>query len=347
MNKLFVMGDLHLTDSLMEEYRHLLMRDMPRVAQQHGVDGIVILGDLTEQKDRHPAKLVNRVVDHIVALSRVAPVAVLMGNHDYKNEGYAFFQFLHKLRDVVWIGSATHGQELGSRYAVFKDCLFLPHTRNYKRDWKVFKENRVFESSSVVFAHNTFNGASVGFGRQLEGIPVEYFPRKTCVVAGDIHVPQELGPVTYVGAPYTVDFGDDYQSRVLIIDGKKMESISTAEYPQKKLVEIDKLDDLKLRRVTSTLHVGDTLRIRVNVDNLEAWSDLHKQVIAFCTKRGWVPQRIEPVMRKGATKKRVKVVQSQNADDGELIEQFGKRHSVDDRVLDMGLKIMERSNEES
>src|SRR5205814_1607714 len=94
-------------------------------------------------------------------------------------------------------------------------CLFLPHTNNYKRDWKGLD----FSKYQWIFAHNTFQGANIG-PRRLEGIPTSIFPRNAKVISGDIHVPQHFGPIEYVGAPYRIDFGDDYEPRVLFLSTK-------------------------------------------------------------------------------------------------------------------------------
>jgi len=67
---------------------------------------------------------------------------------------------------VRWLNKVT-------RLAIGKaDCLFLPHTRDYKKDWAELPD---LEEITWVFAHNTFEGASSEHGKKLSGIPTDMF----------------------------------------------------------------------------------------------------------------------------------------------------------------------------
>lgn len=317
-----VTADIHLSDNPNEEYRHAFMREFVAIAKRRKADRITILGDLTERKDHHSAVLVNKVVAHLKAMSDVAPVDILMGNHDYHNEGHPFFEFVQHVQNIRWIGTPT----------VIGKELYLPHTRDYKNDWKPYFD--LFKQFNFVFCHNTFNGASVGFGRELEGIPL-FFPRGTRVIAGDIHVPQTLGPVTYVGAPYTVDFGDDYKPRLLALEGTTVTSLGVSKYGQKRLVSIDDLSELDAAAVNE----GDILKVRVAIDDMGTWHSTHKAVLAWAADKGVHAQRIEPVLNQVAVKKRFKVTNAKT-DDSDLLTQYAKRHTLTEHTLKVGIEIM-------
>jgi calcineurin-like phosphoesterase family protein len=324
MNNL-VTADIHLSDNPAEAYRHAFMEDFAAIARKRKPNVITILGDLTEKKDFHSAILVNKTLAHLKALSEQALTFVLMGNHDYHNEGHPFFEFVQHVQNIKWIGRPTE----------FSGSLYLPHTRHHEKDWQEFKPR--FKGYDFIFCHNTFNGANVGFGRELEGIPIEYFPKTARVIAGDVHVPQTLGPVTYAGAPYHVDYGDDYKARVLWLEGRAMQSISVASFPQKRLVTVDDIADLSPKG----LNEGDLLKVRVNVDDMGTWHSTQKAVVAWAEKNGFICHRIEPVLTKHAVRKRVRVVASKLSSDEEVLTQYGKRHGLTDHTLKAGISLLE------
>jgi hypothetical protein len=86
--------------------------------------------------------------------------------------------------------------------------LWLPHTRDWQQDWRSID----MRGARRILTHNTFAGAVGANGVELGGIPLDALPNVP-IISGDIHSPQRNGRLTYVGAPYTVDFGDEYEPR--------------------------------------------------------------------------------------------------------------------------------------
>lgn len=312
------------------------MEQFVEIVQKRKPDAVAILGDLTEAKDRHSSVLVNQVVHHLDAIASICPLLVMMGNHDYHNEGHPFFEFISKVRNIAWVGRVMTHQQLPKKMAdIFEGCLFLPHTRTYKEDWAGVD----MKGRRWIFAHNTFTGADVGFGKNLEGIPLDVFPKGARVIAGDIHVPQTIGPVTYVGAPYTVDFGDDYKPRLLQLeaDGRQRQ-IGVGAFPQKRLVTIDAAYDISA--AAEYFNAGDILKVRVTVEDMSKWSATHKQIVDWCVAHDLVPQLVSPVITKHAVRKRHKLTSTQS--DSELVSQYAKRTGLTDPVLKVGLKLLEQ-----
>jgi len=319
--RLLVTADLHLTDNPRDEYRWEFMDEFAEIARNRKLDRIVILGDLTEEKDNHGARLVNRMARLLYRLGEICPVFIMMGNHDYHNEGHPFFAFVDLIPSLIWV---DHVKE----HRLMPGCLFLPHTRNYKKDWANVK----LTGHQWVFAHNTFTGAEIGFGRGLEGIPLDVFPETIRVVAGDVHKPQRLGPVTYVGPPYTVDYGDDYRARLLLLEHDKAKSVIVDGYPQKRLIEVALLAELD--GASKHVNAGDIVQVRVTVESMERWKEAHDYVIEWCSKRSLIANLIKPVLMSKRKVKRYKV--TSKADDLELLEQYGKRHDLTNNTLNVG-----------
>lgn len=339
-HRAFITTDLHLTDNPADEYRFEFMEKhiLGLLKRKGKVDEkvLVILGDLTEEKDRHRARLVNRVckVLHNIA-KNYCPIVVLMGNHDYANQGQPFFEFLSAVPDVQFITEPTRGENLRSLVAAetLWDCLFLPHTRRHEEDWKPYN----LAAFDAVFAHNTFDRAEGDSGRILEGIPLEVV-KGAVVYSGDIHSPQKTGPVTYIGAPYTIDYGDSYKPRVLEYWlGHRPIWHDMSHLPQRRLIVVEPGKDLEDYK--KQFHDGDMLKVRVEVDSLIGFDSIRSVADRHGKKFG-VTLKVEPIVAKRAVKKSVKF-RDTSLSDAELVRVFAERHDLDRDVEDMGLDIVE------
>lgn len=317
-----ITGDLHLSHNTRDEYRFEFMVWFATLASKRKPDRIIIAGDLTEEKDRHPSILVNRVVEHVNILAEIAPVVVVEGNHDYKDEGQAFFRFLSRIPNTRWIEKPT---VLGDQ------LLCLPHTNNHKRDWRDID----LEAYSTIVCHQTFNGANVGFGRSLDGIELDVLPRGSTTFCGDVHVPQKMGHVVYIGAPYHVDFGDDYKARVIMLDERGWSSIDTSKVPQKRAIRLSSQD---LEIEPGSCNARDVVEIKIDVDDMSDWVKVRDHVAAQADKLELRVWAIKPVMTKRAVRRRHKVADAQS--DHAVLEAFAKRHGLSDRTLAVGEKLL-------
>jgi hypothetical protein len=310
------------------------MRDLLGVIERRKPDGVAILGDLTEEKDRHSAQLVNQVVSELGAIASLASLLILPGNHDYLNEGHPFFAFLSHIPNIEWVSGVKAASELStSKFrSIFEGCLFLPHTRNYEKDWAHLDlHNRRF-----IFAHNTFNGAEVGWGRKLEGIPIDIFPKGSKVLAGDIHVPQKLGPVEYIGCPYLRNFGDAFEPRMISISGKSYSSIRLGAWPQKRLIEIDDIAQLKYANCKD----GDIVKVRCAVDDMGTWHATHKAIGEWAEKKEVWLYRAEPVLLHKVVNRRIRLTASEALSDAAFLKQYAKRNTLADEILKAGLGLL-------
>jgi hypothetical protein len=334
---LLITADLHLSANRRDDYRFKAMEYLGDLIEKHKPEKLIILGDLTEEKNYHSAVLTNDVVDLIFNLSCMLPVDILRGNHDYTDADCPYFFFVRHMKNVRWINKPTLSQ-------VSKDmeALFLPHTPDYKRDWKgVFEDT--FNTGSppnLIFCHNTFEGASTEHGHRLHGIPTTVFPEGIQVVSGDIHTPQKIGCVTYVGSPYTVDFGDAFDPRVLLLTEDKMKSILMGG-PQKRLVELTKF--LLDRWDWAFLYEGDIVKVRytLDADERDEWPEIKQRIKDKLTEMGCVPFLIQPVLEKTTMKKMAKSKHLVVSDET-IVRSFGKQAKVSDHTLETGLSLLEK-----
>lgn len=328
MDGLFV-SDLHLTDRPEDEYRWALFPQLRDLSNEHGITDLYLLGDLTEHKDYHSSRLVNRLVDALYWLrrhSRIAEVHVLKGNHDGLDPTRPYFLFLRRIpwckfyHEPTWVDKG-------------KDTLlFLPHTRNALEDWKEIE----LGNASHIFIHGSVKGAVSESGMQLDGIPVDLFKGlRACILAGDIHVPQTVGRcVEYVGAPYPIRFGDTFEPRALWLKGNKRISL-----PLKNIRKLTiTVNAMTLGDEFDTIQRGDQVKVIIELRDSEL-GDFHgikKAVSETVDLCGGELLKVQ-LVRKASGKPRIKTKQPSKATSPvEELEVFCKRNKVDESLSELG-----------
>lgn len=324
--RILITSDLQWSDQDRDDYRHQFVERFLKIARKVLPNRIYILGDLTEEKDSHSARLVNRVVDHLYRMSQVAPLLVLRGNHDYRDIGHPFFEFVSRFERMTWVNTPM----------MYDDKLFLPHTRDWKRDWD-WDGSDIKNHRGLVFAHNIFEGVKA-HGRALAGIPTAVFHKDAKVFSGDVHEPQTIGQVTYVGSPYLCDAGDDYDPRVLLLEGQRATSIEVGG-PQKRLIDIEIVNGEIKRH--NDFNDGDIAKILVHLlpDQTAQWQALKEKVERWASKHRLQYVTIAPVFHKKVQRgERPAYVRKT---DEEYLTNYGKRVDADDMTMKIGRKLLE------
>jgi UDP-2,3-diacylglucosamine pyrophosphatase LpxH len=318
---ILVLSDLHLNDTPRDAYRIRFLEKLPKLASQHKAQTVYILGDLTQTKDKHSGRLVNTITDLMAELARDCQVYILRGNHDYTEIDHPFFRFLSHIQRISFLNKPT---TIGTH-------LFLPHTRDYKHDWRGVS----FKGVDMVLTHNTFQGARGENGQNLDGIPLNALPRLR-IVSGDVHVPQILGTVTYVGAPYTINFGDTFAPRALLVNGL-IKSI-LLDGPQKRLVHVRQDGAVDLNGAKR----GDIVRIELEMlqEDYAEWTELRTRCEEFCTDEGFVLEKIIPILTDMQPYREERKAKFRNRSDEEIVRAYCRRHDVDEGTLKVGVESL-------
>lgn len=297
------------------------------------VKTLVVNGDLCDAKDNHPATLVNRVVGEIAETRRAIPQVIInQGNHDYLQRGSPFFAFLSNLDGVDFITKPTEfmiGPGPGA--------LFLPHTRSPGKDWRTMD----FSHYNMLFIHQTVKGARGSNGRALDG---EELPLLNAgkVWSGDIHVPQVVGDVEYIGSPYPVHFGDTFTPRVVLLDrrGRAHDLHIDPPPPRRISAKVSSLRDLKELR--DGLTAGDQLKVRVMLDaaSRHEWPSLKQaasELSAYVSgvELAGVELEIEPSAR------RFDRAAGRTMTDAERLLAFVEAEGLPAEVLEIGEALMQ------
>ena len=320
--KTLLTGDWHLDDASRNNYRFQFLTWLKTILKKEQVSQLIVLGDLTADKEGHSAWLTNAIADDVKSLADLCHVVVLMGNHYYLVSSNPFFEFLHHIPNVEWIGKPL----------MIGNELLLPHTRNYKKDWKGLD----FRGINTIFTHSTFAGTKIQ-DQELDGIPNNIFPEAIQVWSGDVHIPQRVGiNIRYVGAPYTINFGDTYQGRVVLLDGPGVQSINY-NGPQKRLIEVPHI--LSLAKYANRANEHDIIRIRIKLDQESQgrWEEIKNSIKQWAEKNMFVLDSIQPILEHRIAKSYKKVDKQSDED---LVKSFAKRTQVPPDTLKTGLKFL-------
>lgn len=293
----------------------------------------MICGDLTDAKDYHSATLVNRLTREIHAISqRCEQVLILQGNHDYLKAGHAFFEFLSVLPNVTFIvkpleltiddGPAT---------------ILMPHSKNPAADWRGMD----FSHFDLMFIHQTIKGAKSSNGTAMEG---EDLPKLNAgkIWSGDIHVPQVIGPVEYIGSPYHVHFGDSFTPRCVELDRKGKAHDLHFPSIRRRAVRIQALADLK----RLDLREGDQAKLVISLTQAEKheWSRLQREASAWFRDHGIVCQGIRLELERP---RRHLIYDGEHppvpeaSDEAGAVLRFVEAEDLGPEALDAGLEILE------
>jgi hypothetical protein len=266
--------DLHLSDRPRDAYRFGLFKWIIKQQEKYNIDATFFLGDMTENKDRHSSTLVNKIIDELTGLE--PPIYILRGNHDGTSPNSPFFKFLNCIEGLRFIIQPTYNKKL--------DTVFMPHCASQAIFDSACKE--MPHKPNMFLAHNTFDGAVAETGARLTGLqasPIEAL-KPARVYAGDVHVPQQCGPVAYVGAPYHVRFGDCFTPRVLLIKNNQ-ETDLHFDCPRKLTLSVhdakDIVNNCELRR-------GDQVKLIIETPREDAtgWQANKNRILAACRDLG-------------------------------------------------------------
>lgn len=323
-----ISADLHLSDRPRDDYRWGLFPWMARMQRLYGVTATILLGDLTQEKDKHSSALVNRLVDELIGLE--PPIYILRGNHDGIRPDNPYFRFLSTIEGVQFIIEPTYAQELGA--------AFIPHCQNQAELDAAC--GSVGGTMKAVFLHQCLTGAIAESNRALTGLawPLAGLKQPSLgVYSGDIHRPQRLAcGVTYVGSPYHVRFGDDFTPRVLLIKGGKEQDLFF-EAPRKWALTVRDADDILHNE---DLRSGDQVRLTIEMAREEAVEHAaHKQrVLTACKKVGLEVYGVELRINTSQRRERGKVGAVKSPE--EVLTAFCQAENLAAGIKKVGLELL-------
>jgi len=335
-----VTSDLHLTDKPADAYRFGIFDWLARQVDDYGADEVLILGDLTDAKDKHSAVLVNKITAGIRTIVDETDVVVLKGNHDYVDPAMPFFLFLgDAFERVTYINTPT----------VIGDTLYIPHRHGNGATQYIKDAIAAAGDPQFIFLHQTVHNSRASSGMLLDGMftSAAMFGNAK-VVAGDVHVPQLIGGLTYVGSPYQVRYGDDFTPRVMLMDGRSTRDLSF-DAPKKQTITITHPDKLK---AVKGLRDGDMVKIRLSLPPAELvdWQKYRQQVVNYCEKAGWVLGGVELIKGDGGSLRAaedggidVETATPRHTTVEDLVTRYSNQSDRDKETYNLGIELTKES----
>lgn len=265
--KLLITSDIHLTDRPEDEYRWDVFDHLQRFAELHKPDAICLLGDITDAKDKHSARLVNRVVSKLLDLVQLVDVHIVCGNHDYIDPECPFLAFVDEFMGITFYGRSSG---VATRVPIADGAVLLVPNGCLDKALNsgVTKQGQF----DVVLMHETVDGALTSTGYEMQE---RWSGRKLCerlktfVISGDIHVPQQHGDFYYCGSPHPVHFGDEFSPQMLLFDTAADDPVRRLPVTtiRKHTLRVSSLDtlDAALQKVEG----GDQVKILVSLKRAE------------------------------------------------------------------------------
>lgn len=330
-----IASDLHLTDAPRDSYRNGIFDFIAEQAKELNVTDIFILGDITDRKDNHSGAFINSLVKMFYRLSEIdVRIHILQGNHDYSDPSNPTLGFLPLLAniDIRWFDGDCLVNVTKSKH----DVVMFPFCRN-EDDFKSTL-NRVLEREyQAAFFHQTFAGANASTGMAMEGIPVDLVKRIDAkrYFSGDIHVPQKIGCVEYVGSPYQIRFGDDFKGRVIAYD-PDLDIVKSLYYPtiSKRTLSITSASELS----DADIGEGDQIKLRLNLprDKLDDWKTIEAEIMDVMRARGADLYGVEIAQDTASNP----VPQSQSTAPEQVFDEFCTSNKIDGDLKEKGAEYL-------
>ncbi len=334
---MLISADWHLTDRPEEEYRWEVFRIVARWLRDNPGQSVAVLGDLADRKDRHSARLLNRMLTEFKTLAALlvgaGKIILFPGNHDLPLLGASFWSFLGEVDGVEFFS------EPGEAYP---DLLVLPFVPNPEHDWAEFD----LSAYRCVFMHQPVDGArDFGSTIDIHGTPMPELPKGLRVYSGDIHTPQKVGQVVYVGAPHPVKFGDRYPCRMLELDDDyRIAAVLELNPVRRHMLRVSTVEELRKADVVK----GDQAKVvfEVALEEAKQWPSKRDEIYAWAAANGVQLFSVEPVVQMVARRKGGRAVLAYGASDPqEVLEAFAAEEGLGEVQVEAGRVLLEKAQE--
>ena len=227
----FRVDNIHIVEILIKKIVELLNKDPP--------DLIVLLGDILHDHERLHTIAMNKAYEFITLLRDIAPVYILVGNHDMINHD----QFL---TNNHWMNALKHWKNVTIVDKVLhleveeKDLIFCPFVAPGRFIEALNTNSFEWKDADIIFAHQEFKGCKMG--AIISEIGDDWDIEYPFVVSGHIHskqTPQDN--IFYTGSSMQVAYGESENNIILSLsldDSIELEE-HILDIPRKKIIYID------------------------------------------------------------------------------------------------------------
>lgn len=166
-------------------------------------DEIFHLGDVFDSRQSINLKVLNLGMEIFEALSKLAPIRVILGNHDCHDLNS---NSINSVKPLGWLPNVTVYEEPELIELAGKSILMMPWRANPEQEKLCLEE---FKSADYLFCHTDVKGADFNKWTKVDhGNEVVEFKSFKKVYTGHIHYRQRVGNINFVGCPYELTRSD-------------------------------------------------------------------------------------------------------------------------------------------
>ena len=159
---------------------------------------IVITGDLFHHKNRLEPCALKLALYLLAGLSPLAPVYLIRGNHDYRQDVPNELDMIsalmsHDIKNVTYLdktGTYYH-ENIGFGLVAIQDTLLYGSTSGICSDLPLFPvPDMVNCEYKIALFHGTISGTTLSSQTVMHGYPIDWFQGFDAILLGDIHLQQ-------------------------------------------------------------------------------------------------------------------------------------------------------------
>jgi DNA repair exonuclease SbcCD nuclease subunit len=201
--RVLFIGDMHLKINRFDlALRFLTWLD--NLIEKEKPDLVVNLGDTWDTHSVIRSEVACEFMKHVYkTLDQNIPYVYLLGNHDFYKPSDSKYHAM-----LPYKGKIPNLHIIDTPQDLF-DMTFVPY--------QYYGSNFPKKTLPIVVAHQTFLGADYGPIRATEGVDATSIEGCDIIISGHIHTKSVLGPVIYVGSPFSQSAADVDQIKGITI----------------------------------------------------------------------------------------------------------------------------------
>lgn len=222
MLRVLLIGDLHFKYSDKSNHKDTdeLTIQLINIAKSiSNLDKIVVLGDTLDAHERIHISQMTRAIKLLEQLVEIAPLVILIGNHDRVNPeefltDQSPFYALKKWPNTIVADTVQYEEIKGKR------LLYVPYVSpgRFVEAIETKLQSSEWKTCNVIFGHQDFKGATDNDGFELPNGD-DWYSQWPRVYSGHIHKSHRLdNGVVYVGTPYQTRHGECANKHVMLIE---------------------------------------------------------------------------------------------------------------------------------
>jgi len=207
-------------------------------------DEIFHLGDVFDSRQSINLKVLNLGMEVFESLSKIAPVRVILGNHDCHDLNS---NSVNSVKPLGWLPNVTVYEEPEMITLSGKSVLMMPWRANPDQEKECLTRHK---AADYLFCHTDVKGAEFNKWTKVDhGNEVKEFKAYKHVYTGHIHYRQKVGNINFVGCPYELtrsDIGNHKGYWIIDVENGTEEFVENPISPRFIRFNVDQILDMTL-----------------------------------------------------------------------------------------------------